>query len=324
MSAVKHSDLVTEAIKTLQERALWYRLFPNSKYYVETALTQLVKDCRRSPKVARALEDAGLVTVEEDGRKDRSDIRGTVLRSTDRLFEEIEPEALDLLSTWGDAKAKSKDEGSIPERKAKMPFIYVGDLSTGQFKWVLDNTAVDWYVIDQTPIQYVQSWSDAPNTEDSNWFGPLSQQEAMDKRVEINDNRTSYTFAVSSVALRKHVKECDFRERFEHACTVNLSWGLERLAILTEEEANLIISADLGGGMRISSGSANLGTDPDKWCENSEKVFDCAKKQIEALQQRCAILTHMWTCINKMGGWNKFLEEYRRVLRAEMEEQEVE
>jgi hypothetical protein len=268
-------------------------------------------DGRKLKKTMRELVEAGYLS--------QSGLKYTV---TNKLYEEIVPEPVDLIAIW------EHDRKDGWNKRREYPFVRFDKLTHGQKKTVLECAGhYQWFVCNHTPLQY-----------DLSVLQPTDMAEIINPDVGLADKVKAMVEVVKD-ALRKEKRAGNFpeteivlkikgltdyidrtlaAEKFDALYRSNLKWALSSLDVLPSEEAKEIVSSEEPGWVLGGGANSNLGTDPEKWGETLTERITSAKEAIERHTKRLAIMERIEQGVAKMGGWDAFREQYKAKLTEQL------
>jgi len=303
------------ALHLLTKRAIQDYLYGRE---TTVSMRSFVSDGRKRKKVVRELIEADLVVQKN---LDDPDWNDNVI-PTDKVWELITPEDINLCSAWDEQHGNEHSTSQL----RNMPFVPLDtQFTAGQKKTLIESDEVDWYVAQNSPLQYHCRWTDEPNVDDSThykWYGPFDTlaeaQEAVAEKNAIvaRASHDSMQIFVSSPELRVHMDKRMFDEELTGLRKINLAWGLTHFKILSDNESKIIDCNQSSGLGRRSS--ASVGPDPDKWEENTDKVIDQSRQELHRIQERIRIMEKVQQGIREFGGWEAFLGKYTAELRSQM------
>lgn len=273
------------------------------------AAYEIVSDKRRQKKAIR--------TLVTDGYLDQAD--DDSLTPTNRLFDELEPESVNLIDLWAASRS------GWNERK-NYDFVRWTSLTDGQKKAALTcPEAFEWHVCYVTPLNYAHDMRDGdlqgPVFEPASDLGPQiavliehGRQAVCERRHRFSE--PEFEVVLRCPALTAHVEKTLADEKFAALYGRNLKWALTALSLVPAADAEGI-TAD-GGPSWLFSDSRDLGTDPAQWGDRVTEAITDAREGIARLQKRLATLEAIQAGIAQVGGWDAFREQYRDRLREEV------
>jgi len=140
-------------------------------------------------------------------------------------------------------------------------------------------------------------------------FAP-SDQERMRETV-IGARSTSRALLVTDAAYTQAVETFKFNKRVEYVRARNLAWGLGKLDLTADVDADVFATSD-GTGFFGRSDQA-FGHDPSKWSAEADATVKACRAQIAEATRKANVIVAMQRRMQEFGGWDKFLAEYERL-----------
>jgi hypothetical protein len=268
--------------------------------------------------------------IESDGRKQKRALRdlveagylsqtGEEFTATDKLFNEIAPEPVNLNDLWQQSRGRWNG-------RRQYDFVRWTSLTDGQKRTVLECAGhYQWYVCNvcnfDAPLQDGDLHGPVDNP-DSNLGTKIKALVEAGTKVLKEQKRGGYFPELEVVlkmpGLTAHVEKTLADEKFEALYRGNLKWALAQLNIASSDDAGEIVTADEPDWVLGGSANSNLGTDPEKWGDVlNEKIANVAAG-IARMQRRLAIMESIRENVNQMGGWDAFREQYKAKLKEEL------
>lgn len=249
---------------------------------------------------------------------------------TDKVYDEIDPVQLNLIEIWERQRERWN-------RNKNLPYVRIGSynpgyITTPEFKALVKRageptSTVEFYVARNRILDYDVKPGEGDiegpyplSKIGAEWHRKMMEQSTLPRDVEI---------LVSTPVLREVVATLMFDENIERLYPQHLAWGLAKLNILDDDEADLIKSSEsVFGFPGLIGGSSNFGNKPDEWSANAEAAVTNAVEAMAKLQRKLAVLWKLQLNMAKFSGWDKFLIAYKSVLiqtvRKQMEDKDGE
>lgn len=242
----------------------------------------------------RNLPSSLLDELERDGRKRNKVINNL---TSEGYLNLIDGKVELTKKAYNEVKAERPDLAAMVERSWDPP---------SGATWSLLPLETQKYILEHQDEYTVFSESEySDKTQTPLKFGETFPQKAKYHRIMVKD-------AAFSEAREKAV----FAKELESSRRRNVRWGLEQLGIATEEESSCLKSKD------SSPFSTNVLKDnPEDWSKDFDSEIQRAQKKMEDLQKHLEDLKKLQTKMTEYGGWDKFLEDYTRVLTEELKKE---
>lgn len=257
-------------------------------------------DRRKQGRVMRELVEAGYLWQS-----------GDTYKVSDKAFDELESEPLDLWKEW---------QKQHEHRYKQVPFVQWSFLTNGQRKLVLLNQSdYEFFLVHENITRFQQSGNER------DIVGPFLLKDykeiedaASAAKTEHDKNRyPRFEVCITNKKLTDAIAEYNNSKKFGELKVRNLSWGLEKLGLLSE------VDADSFGSSRsdslLGSGWGNLGEDPEKWGNNLDEQTNKLRDRILDYEQKLNRFKLLQEKMKEFGGWEKFLEAYSAKLKEELE-----
>jgi hypothetical protein len=263
----------------------------------------------------------------ETGYVVRSEKIGSYVQVTDKMWHEIVPDDLSPVTLWDRQNRKN----GVWDNRHNWPYVrifnkfdhdYVGDVTPNECRGFITSNSpgLRWAVVDMWFINHNYGYN--PKTHADKIYGEYETLEEAQKRyLEVTKDRTGdIEILVTSQRLKDHVADIEFDWNLDNSYKSNLSWGLAKLGILTEEDADTVKSNGdkFGISMLVGRGGVNVGDDPYKWGEDLGVSLDRAVAGLGELSRKIATIMKIQKGIVLYGGWEKFRADYRAALKAEL------
>lgn len=261
-------------------------------------------DKRKQGRVMRELVQAGYLWQS-----------GETYKVSGKVFDELQSEPLDLWEEW-----QKQNE----RRVKKLPFVQWDFLTHGQRKLVLLTAEnYEFFLVHENIVRYQQ------NGNERDIVGPFlfkDYEEVHDKacadKTEHDKNRFPvFEICITNKKLSAAIQEHDAAMQFAELKVRNLSWGLEKVGLLSEVEAN-----HFGSSRQeplLGSGWGNLGEDPEKWGSNLDEQANKLRDKILDYENKLSRMKLLQEKMKEFGGWEKFLEVYTAKLKEQLELKEL-
>lgn len=254
---------------------------------------ELCSDGRKRPKVLRSLVTLGYI--------DQTHV------VTDRLWDETEAVEPDLRAAWAERQKTRRNE---------LDLVRFDSFGPGERKWLAEHGSFYWVG------EYVSRYESKPGPGDL--VGPFPLAEAVARHAEAakNSGRTlpEFDLYVTTDGLREFVERTRTESRLRYAVTHNLGWGLHKLGLLAEDEAERVRAA--GGGNPFSHDYGCLGEDPAKWGDALQSQIANLTASIDRKRTLLATLTKLAAGVESRGGWERVASEYAELVRQALNEKE--
>lgn len=273
---------------------------------------QIESDKRKLKKALRELVESGYLSQ-----------TGTDYSVTEKIWDEIEPESLNLIEIWDESRKDSHWNDN-----KHFPFVRFNYLTNGQKKTAISTAGyLNWSVCYEVPLNYTgyklqEGDIQGPVEKPDEYLGRKISELMTAGTIELAKQKRSGSYAHFEVILSKnglvdHVNKTLADEKFNRLYSTNLKWGLSTFEIVSSEEAKDIVTADEPDWV-FGGGGSNFGTDPSKWNEKLDSMIENATGAIERFQKRLRIMQDIKAGIEKFGGWDKFREEMAAKLKEEL------
>jgi len=305
-------------ISKLQEKIV------SKKYYPETSidnvsLSEIESDGRKLNKAIRELEEKCWIN------KVKTD-KGFYCVVSENIYQDIPTKCPDLVDVFKNLYLFDASKNQI--RRVSFPlipirFYYSNILSIEEMKYIYEHREeYQWYIINLKQFDYSLNYEKD---------GPFDLETAQ-KILHSTNNKvlttksaktimTDWNLAVSSEKLKSDFEEHIFNENLRIYYKSNFGWGLFKLGIITKEEKEFVSSRDFSSSITLSSGSTIvMGNDPEDWGNRLKEAQKNTVEYIGMLQKKLVLLGKINEGIERHGGWDKFLEDYKIALIAAMRE----
>ena len=125
------------------------------------------------------------------------------------------------------------------------------------------------------------------------------------------DRSTRYTLLVTDAAYTQARETFIFNKRVAYVRARNLAWGLGKLELTADVDADVFGTSD-GTGFFGRSDPA-FGHDPSKWSAEADATVKACRAQIAEATRKANVIVAMQGRMQEFGGWDKFLAEYERL-----------
>jgi len=137
-----------------------------------------------------------------------------------------------------------------------------------------------------------------------------SDQARMHETI-FGDRSTRYTLLVTDAAYTQARETFIFNKRVAYVRARNLAWGLGKLELTADVDADVFGTSD-GTGFFGRSDPA-FGHDPSKWSAEADAMVKACRAQIAEATRKANVIVAMQGRMQEFGGWDKFLAEYERL-----------
>ena len=230
--------------------------------------------------------------LESDGRRQPRVFRellagGYVAKSgkdyfaTDKVWEETADMEVDLIFLWN----QSRETWNTESRK----YVRLSLLSEGVQKTIVQNPDdYQWYVHNSLTVSYSGGKDQVDDC-----LGPVDRpHEDLQYKLKALYNQMKYAeIVISSVQLQKYADKVVSEETADSKLRTSLVRGLKEQGIVTDEQSKFI----------------DLGYDPHYWASMYSHELEETQKKLRALH---ALGANM----DKVGGWNVFIERLKQSL----------
>lgn len=328
----------------LCKSAIMSHLYPWGECWKRISIQFLERDGRKRKKFQNDLMNCGIITP-AILQKGEPNLWPLDVLNINEIYTRINAQFVDLVEKWKEQRSIEKNNNSYGSTNNAPYLVCLDWLNISEIKWLIEHCdEFDWHVCNTHPFRFSEykfyqepstlvaakysepsfSWNIPAEMKDKRsatcglWTNSLrfiDAKQIMRNFLPSSDKLTDYTYAVSSVTLRKEAKTVLFEEKFVATLQQNYHWGLYQLGILNEAESQKV-SSDNGGIIFIEKGFPKL-----QFVANSLDLALIEDKTIENLQilaARLIIINKIKKGIEKLGGWDAFISQYGDKLRKEM------
>lgn len=287
------------SLQDMQKKIIINKFYPlNTDTRVR--MNEIERDGRKLKKTIKKLVESSYIEKKED-----------IYCVTDHVYnmvKQTKPIMLEVLN-------RKKWVKRIPLIPVQIFSYDSTEFNINELKYIYEhNHDYKWYVIDHRAYEHTHRNSEF---EKEGPFDLKTAQKVYASKRSSNFNK-SYCLAVSSEEFESSLQDDEFNKRIDELWKQNLGWGLYTLGILSEKEAELV-KCDDGFSLTLQSISSyiTVGKNPENWGNSIEKLHQDSIQVIESMQKRITLLYKISLGVQKYGGWDKFLKDYKNILIAE-------
>jgi hypothetical protein len=273
----------------------------------------LEKDRRSRTKIVTAAHKEGYLASDTPtiGKKGEHDDYYTITR---KVIESLPASDQTLFGLWRGLHIRHDHW----DQRETWAFLRVGRYNTEEVPlgrmvdMIEEPHEYEWWVADTSPLTYRHTFNP-----DTHLAGPFTLPEAracFDKK----GTGDKYEIVVSKADMRAQVAEFVFDAHVDAAMPSCLGHGLFWFGILTEPEAELIVTK--AGGLLLSSPPEKVGVGeyPLAWGERLSKSLDTSVERMAQLAEKMRVIRKVEAGVAAYGGWDKFRTDLRARVFEEM------